>query len=230
MLIQLIVKECEKVDDAVQKANETIEQTKKEIENEILSFSENNLKKVSLESISLSISTGLTPLRTNSQFWQNGTIPWLKTEQLGEKYIYDTNEKISIIALEKTSIKINPKNTLSIAMYGEGRTRGSLSILKEEMTTNQACCNVYLDDKKANCEYVYYYLTTQYENLRSLASGVRHNLNTSHIKNYMIPLPPLETQKQIVSKIEKLETIINEAKKIVESSKEKKEEILKKYL
>lgn len=225
-----IVKECQKVDDEVSKANETIEQTKEKIENKILSFSENNLKKVSLESISLSISTGLTPLRTNSQFWQNGTIPWLKTEQLGEKYIYDTNEKISTIALEKTSIKINPKNTLSIAMYGEGRTRGSLSILKEEMTTNQACCNVYLDDKKANYEYVYYYLTTQYENLRSLASGVRHNLNTSHIKNYMIPLPSIETQKQIVSEIEKLEVKINEAKKIIDGAKEKKEEILKNYL
>lgn len=149
---------------------------------------------------------------------------------MGKKYIYETNEKISEIALKETSIKINQKNSLSIAMYGEGRTRGSISILKEEMTTNQACCNVYLDEKKANYEYVYQYLKTQYNNLRSLASGVRKNLNTSHIKNYKIPLPSLKIQKQIVEKIEKLETKISEAQKTIDTSKEKKEEILKKYL
>ena len=141
-----------------------------------------------------------------------------------------TNEKISKSALEGTSIKINPKNTLSIAMYGEGRTRGSVSILKEEMSTNQACCNVCLDENKANYEYVYQYLKTQYNNLRSLASGVRKNLNTSHIKNYPILLPSLEIQKMIVSKIEKLELKINEAQKTIDSSKSKKVEILKKHL
>lgn len=222
-----IVKECQKVDDEVLEANETIELTKIDIENEINSVSAEMIK---LENIALSITTGLTPLRSNSRFWNNGTIPWLKTEQLGAKYIYDTNEKISPIALEETSIKINPKNTLSIAMYGEGRTRGSVSILKEEMATNQACCNVYLDEEKANYEYVYYYLATQYENLRSLASGVRHNLNTSHIKNYMIPLPPIETQKQIISKIEVLESKMSDAKKVIYGAKEQKEEILKRFL
>jgi len=222
-----IVKECKIVDSEVSKANETIKIMKKQIENEIKSVS---AKKIKLENIALSISTGLTPLRSNSRFWNNGTIPWLRTEQLGAKYIYDTNEKISQIALEETSIKKNPKNTLSIAMYGEGKTRGSISILKEEMTTNQACCNVYLDDDKANYKYVYYYFTTQYENLRNLASGVRHNLNTSHIKNYLIPIPSIETQKQIVSKIEVMESKINKAQKAINGAKEKKEVILKKYL
>lgn len=224
-----IVSECQKIDDEVQKAENLIILLNQEIEKEIIN-KDSNINKIPLSKISKSITSGLTPLRTNNNFWNDGTIAWLKTEQLGEKYIYDTNEKISTVALEQTSIKINPKNTLSIAMYGEGRTRGSVSILKEEMTTNQACCNVFLDEEKANYEYVYYYLKTQYENLRSLASGVRHNLNTGHIKNYLIPLPSLEEQKQIVLKIEELENKINEAKRITESSKDKKEEILKKYL
>ena len=74
-----------------------------------------------LSDISIRISSGLTPLRSNPEFWDNGTISWLKTEQLGEKYIYDTNECISVVALDKTSIKVFPENTLSIAMYGEGK-------------------------------------------------------------------------------------------------------------
>ena len=113
-----------------------------------------------LSEISTNISSGLTPLRSNAEFWENGTIPWLKTEQLGEKYIYETNEHISEAALEKTSIKLFPENSLSIAMYGEGKTRGNLSILKKAMATNQACCNVVIDPSKADFEYVYYFLKT----------------------------------------------------------------------
>ena len=110
----------------------------------------------SLLELSSTISSGLTPLRSNSEFWENGSIPWLKTEQLGDKYIYETNEHISNAALEKTSIKLFPENSISIAMYGEGKTRGNLSILKKTMATNQACCNVVINPEKADFEYVYY--------------------------------------------------------------------------
>lgn len=154
----------------------------------------------SLSELSINISSGLTPLRSNPEFWDEGSIPWLKTEQLGEKYIYETNEYISNAALEKTSIKVFPENSLSIAMYGEGKTRGNLSILKKPMTTNQACCNVVIDPGKADFEYVYYFLKTQYENLRNLSSGVRKNLNTNDIKNYPIRLPEnLDSQKKIAN-------------------------------
>ena len=70
-----------------------------------------------IESIATKISSGSTPLRANLSFWENGTIPWLKTEQLGEYQITDTNEKITELALTETSIKINLTNTVSIALY-----------------------------------------------------------------------------------------------------------------
>lgn len=155
--------------------------------------------------LSINISSGITPLRSNSEFWSNGTIPWLKTEQLGEKYIFDTSEYISQKALEETNIKIFPKNTLSIAMYGEGKTRGNVSILKRAMTTNQACCNIELNTEKADPEYVYYFLKTQYENLRSLSSGIRKNLNSNDIKNFQIRLPDLPTQQSIASVLSALD-------------------------
>ncbi|ECI6120900.1 restriction endonuclease subunit S [Salmonella enterica subsp. enterica] len=148
--------------------------------------------------LSKKISSGLTPLRSNPEFWDNGTIQWLKTEQLGEKYIYETNEHISEIALKKTAIRLFPANSLSIAMYGEGKTRGNLSILKKSMATNQACCNVEIDSDKADYEYVYYFLKTQYDELRQLSSGVRKNLNSNDIKNYPIRLPSsLDEQRRI---------------------------------
>ena len=156
---------------------------------------------VKLKNISKTIGSGITPLRSNPRYWENGTVYWLKTEQLGEHEIYITSEKISQNAIDETSIKIFPKNTLSIAMYGEGRTRGNVSILKNEMTTNQACCNIVIDNQKADYEYVYYYLKTQYQNLRSLSSGVRKNLNSNDIKEFEIRL---QNDLQIQQKIAKV--------------------------
>jgi len=170
---------------------------------------------ISLSDLSISITSGLTPLRSNNEFWLNGTIPWLKTEQLGKKYIYDTNEYISQKALDNTTIKLNPKNTISIAMYGEGKTRGSVSILKNEMTTNQACCNIYLNEEKAHFEYVYYYLKTQYDNLRNLSSGVRKNLNSNDIKNFKINIPKkINEQQKIASVLSSLDKKIELNNKI----------------
>jgi type I restriction enzyme S subunit len=157
------------------------------------------MKKIKLEQISKLISSGLTPLRSNLEYWNNGSIYWLKTEQLGERYICDTSEKITSYALENTSIKLNPINTLCIAMYGEGRTRGNVSILKSEMTTNQACCNLVIDENQAHHEYIYYFLKTQYNQLRNLSSGVRNNLNSNDIKKFEVRLPKdIKTQKKIV--------------------------------
>src|SRR4051812_41750478 len=120
-----------------------------------------------LKDISKQIGSGITPLRSNNLFWNNGDIPWLKTDQLGEREIYETTENITPYALKKTSIKLFPINTLSIAMYGEGKTRGNVSILKREMTTNQACCNIVIDERKADYSFVYYFLKTQYNQLRT---------------------------------------------------------------
>ena len=170
--------------------------------------------RVPLKEISIIINSGLTPLRSNVKFWQDGDIPWVKTEQLGEKNIYDSNEKITKFALENTSIKLNPLNTLSIAMYGEGKTRGSVSILRNETTTNQACCNIVIDKEKADFEFVYYYLKTQYDNLRNLSSGVRKNLNSNDIKNFEISLPNLSVQKQIAKVLSDLDAKIEVNNKI----------------
>jgi type I restriction enzyme S subunit len=166
-------------------------------------------KSIKLKNISLVIGSGVTPLRSNENFWIDGIIPWLKTEQLGEFEVYETYEKISQQAIDETSIKIFPINTISIAMYGEGKTRGNVSILKREMTTNQACCNIVLDPKKADYKYIYYYLKTQYTQLRNLSSGVRKNLNSNDIKEFEIRLPhSLNVQGKIATILYSLDSKI----------------------
>ncbi len=164
---------------------------------------------VKLKNISSIIGSGITPSRGNHKYWVDGTIPWLKTGQLGEHKIYDTSEKITVFALENTGIKLFPENTLSIALYGEGKTRGNVSILKSEMTTNQACCNVVIDKTKADYEFVYYLLKTKYNQLRNLSSGVRKNLNADYIKELEINLPNnISTQQKIASVLSSLDSKI----------------------
>lgn len=164
--------------------------------------------------ISTTVGSGTTPLKSNKKFWDSRDIRWLKTEQLGEYKIYDTKDYISKTALEETNIKIFPKNTISVAMYGEGKTRGSVSILANEMTTNQACCNIVIDEKKADYRYVYYWLKNNYIQLRSLASGVRKNLNSDNIKNFEIDLKDRESQQKIGGTLSLLDEMIDNNNKI----------------
>lgn len=74
--------------------------------------------------ISSEIGSGITPLRSKAEYWNSNDIPWVKTEQLGEYQIFDANEYISKTALKETTIKLWPPKTVSVAMYGEGKTRG----------------------------------------------------------------------------------------------------------
>lgn len=163
------------------------------------------MKKEKLKNISLNIGSGMTPLRSNSEYWNSKDIPWVKTELLGNYKIYDANEYISQKAFEDNHLTIYPKNTLSIAMYGEGKTRGNVSIFERPMTTNQACCNIVIDTKKADYRYVYYAIKNSYEDLRALSSGVRKNLNSDQIKNFEIPFCSLFTQQKIAAVLSSLD-------------------------
>ena len=172
------------------------------------------MKKYKLGEIASFIGSGMTPLRSNENYWNSKDYPWLKTEQLGEYQIFDTNEYISKVALEETNLKLFPKNTLSVAMYGEGKTRGNVSILAEQMTTNQACCNIIVDNKFANYKFVYYWLKNSYYKLRSLSSGIRNNLNSEDIKKFEINLPSLPTQQKIAAVLSSLDDKLALNKKI----------------
>lgn len=158
-----------------------------------------------IQSISLLVGSGITPLRSNSKYWSQKDYPWLKTEQIGEYEVYDTSEYISEYAVRETGIKLWPPHTISVAMYGEGVTRGKVSMLMKEMATNQACCNIVIDPTKAYYRYVYYVLKNSYERLRSLANGVRKNLNADIMKDFPIALPKIEYQRFVADYLSALD-------------------------
>jgi type I restriction enzyme, S subunit len=151
------------------------------------------------------VGTGVTPLRTNKSFWDNGTIPWITSGALNDDNVSESKEFITETALKETSLKIYPKHTLLIALYGEGKTRGKCSELLFESTTNQAIAGIKLKvEFSGSRKFLKLFLLKQYQDLRTLASGgVQPNLNLSLIKNTELPFPPLSIQTEIVLEIER---------------------------
>jgi len=221
-----IVKECQKVDEEVIKANEIINQTKELIENEISTISGNMVK---IEDI-IQVQAGGTPKREKSEYW-NGTINWLKSEVCQNCYVYknQVKEKITELGLQKSSAKLLKKDSVLIALVGA--TIGKVGYLTFEATTNQNIAGLYpLDTNKLLPKYLYYQTKNLYPEFMKIGEGKFTMANLTFIRNLKIKLTDIKTQKEIVSKIEKLETKINQAKDIINNAKNLKEEVLRKYL
>ncbi|CAA6800715.1 MAG: Type I restriction-modification system, specificity subunit S (EC [uncultured Sulfurovum sp.] len=161
------------------------------------------------------VSSGGTPSRSNKEYY-TGKIPWIKTGEVINDVIIDTDEKITEEAIKNSSAKIYPKDSLIIAMYGQGLTRGRTAKLGVDASTNQACAVLSnIDNKLIDTDYLWFYLMNEYHRLRELASGnSQPNLNAEMIKSYKVVIPPFDIQEKIVNEI------INRKEKIKQLKKE----------
>lgn len=145
--------------------------------------------------------SGATPPRTNPAYY-GGSIPWLKTGDLNDGFIKEVPEYITELALEKTSVRLNPVGSVLMAMYGA--TIGKLGILEISATTNQACCACIPYAGMYN-KYLFYYLMSMRQTYIGMAEGgAQPNISKEKIVNSILPLPPLEEQHRIVAKLEEI--------------------------
>ena len=134
----------------------------------------------------VSMSNGATPSRKNNEFWIGGSIPWVKTGEVNNNLIIKTEESITELALEKTSVKLLPKDTLIMALYGSG-TAGRLALLQTPATTNQAC-TAMICETPAHSFYLFVTLQGLYRKIDSLTRGsVQQNLSKNIIADLKIP-------------------------------------------
>lgn len=162
------------------------------------------------------VGTGATPLTSEKKYYENGTIPWITSSSTGNDFVSKADVFITEIALKETNCSLNPKGTLVVAMYGQGKTRGQITELCIEAATNQACATIKIFEKDNIVlkKYIKYVFKKMYEEIRSLAQGgTQPNLNLGKIANTIFPLPPLAEQKEIVSRVEKLLTNVTELEK-----------------
>lgn len=150
------------------------------------------------------ITSGSTPSREIESYY-NGNIPWVKTGEVNGKVIKSTFESITQEGLAHSSCRLYPKQSILIAMYGQGKTRGQVGILGIEATTNQACA-VIPPSNKINSKFLFDQLKYRYADLRSLARGGNQaNLNCGLIKDYKVIFPPIIQQEKFASIITQIE-------------------------
>ena len=167
-----------------------------------------NWQKYSLEEICLKITSGGTPSRQNPKLYKNGNINWIKTKELNNGYIFESEEKITEEAIKRSSAKLLPVNTILLAMYGA--TVGELGILGKEMACNQACCALIIDPKKADYRFIFYLLRLYKKEIQSLATGAaQQNLSAKTIKEFSFYIPNLEKQKKIADILSELDKKID---------------------
>ena len=141
------------------------------------------------------VCSGGTPKSTEPSYY-DGEIPWLNTKEINFNRISSTEKHITQSGLDNSSAKWIDKNSVIVAMYGA--TAAKVAINTIPLTTNQACCNLSIDETKADYRFVYYWLCSRYTELASLANGgAQQNLNAQQIKDFEIKLPEIQTQQKI---------------------------------
>ena len=184
-------------------------------------------KEVRLGDVCTRVCSGGTPKSTNLSYY-GGEIPWLNTKEIDFNRIYSTEKTITDSGLNNSSAKWIVPNTITVAMYGA--TAGKSCIVKVPMTTNQACCNLAINDKVADYEFVYYSLKNDYTTLASLANGgAQQNLNAQIIKDYVLKMPSLADQHRIASILSSLDWKIELNNKINADLEEMAQAIFKNW-
>ena len=171
-------------------------------------------KKLKLGEICERITSGGTPKANVSSYYYPPIIPWLKTKEVNYCRITETENFISEEGLNNSSAKLIAPNSVIVAMYGQGDTAGRVAINKIPLTTNQACCNLTIDESKADYELIYYQLCTLYNKMVSLKAGAAQpNLNAQIIKNLEVKLPSLLIQHRIATILSRYDSLIENYQK-----------------
>ena len=142
---------------------------------------------------------GATPKTTHPEYWENGTIPWMSSGEVNQEEVTFTEKKITPKGYDETSTKMVPVGTVVIALAGQGKTRGKVAITRIPLCTNQSLCAIVVDETVIS-KYLFHYLRSQYARIREISSGdgTRGGLNLKMIKAYVVPVPPIEVQEEIV--------------------------------
>lgn len=175
------------------------------------------------------VTSGGTPSRKKSSYW-NGCIPWVTTGEILFNTITQTNEYITELGMLNSSAKIFPEGTLLIAMYGQGKTRGSVARLGISAATNQACAVILLSDSQ-DSYFHFYNFQNKYNNIRNISNtSSQKNLSLELIKKQKIIFPPIFEQQKIAHILLTWDDAIHHTQNFLENSKTQKKALMQQLL
>ncbi|SER30486.1 type I restriction enzyme, S subunit [Nitrosomonas sp. Nm51] len=177
------------------------------------------------------VTSGGTPSRKKPSYW-NGTVPWIRTTEVQNCVLYETDvqEYISEEGLKNSSAKLVPKNTILLAMIGQGKTRGQVALLKFKATTNQNCAAIIFDENQEP-EFYYNFLLAQYKNIRNFSNSAgQSNLSGALVKSIRVTVPPLPEQKKIARILSTWDRAIEVTEKLLNNSQQQKKALMQQLL
>ena len=166
-----------------------------------------NMKTVRLGDI-CDIVSGGTPSRSKTEFWQDGTIPWIKIGNIKGKYVSEVDEYITQAGLDGSSAKMLSKGTILYTIFA---TLGEVGILDIDACTNQAIAGISIrESSEIQPDYLYYYLKSKKSYVNGIGRGVaQNNINMSILRDYRVPLPKIEQQNEIVSVLDRASSVMS---------------------
>lgn len=170
------------------------------------------------------IYSGGTPDKNNLDYWTDGTIPWINSGAVNQETITEPSEYISEDALKNSSAKWIPKDSLVMALAGQGKTKGMVAQLAIETTCNQSMAAIVLGEK-CDSRFILFWLKSNYQNIRNLSGGdLRDGLNLELLGSIRCPLPPISEQIAIRENLDfhicKINLLIEKTKDSIELAKE----------
>ena len=178
--------------------------------------------------------TGGTPSKNKPQYFKDGNIKWLVSGDIHKREILDCEGRITKEGFENSNAKYLPVNSVIIALNGQGKTRGTVALLRTKATCNQSLVSIY--PKKGIDllpEYIFCYLLGKYEEIRKLtgdSGNDRRGLNMPLIRSLEIPVAPLSEQKRIIGILDEVFVAIDKAKANVEKNLQNAKELFECYL
>jgi type I restriction enzyme M protein len=164
--------------------------------------------------------TGGTPTSTVAEYYEGGTVPWLVSGDIHGFVIFDCAKRITPKAVENSNARVLPKDSVLIALNGQGKTRGTVALLRMEgATCNQSLVAITpANQSRAIPEFIFWTLRSMYSDIRALTGDTeRSGLNIPILKSIQIPLPPLSVQQEIVAEIEGYQKVINGARAVLDN-------------
>lgn len=173
---------------------------------------------------------GGTPNKDNPDYWQEGNIPWLNSGEVNNPVILEPSAYITELGYSNSSAKWIPKNSLVIALAGQGKTKGMVAQLGIDSTSNQSMAAI-VPNKDTNPRFLYWWLTRNYQNIRNLAGGdLRDGLNLELLGDIPCPFMPLEEQTSIVEFLDretgKIDALVAEQERLIALLTEKRQAVI----
>ncbi|WP_407974497.1 restriction endonuclease subunit S [Bacillus altitudinis] len=177
------------------------------------------------------LQTGGTPNKDIIEYWENGNVNWMSSGEVNNEFIFKTKHKITELGMKNSNASILPVNSVMMALNGQGKTKGTVAVLKVETTCNQSLAAFITDENHLHYLYLYYFLKYNYKFIRGLVGdGLRDGISMGLLKSLKICLPTYEEQRTIgeflYKKEQEIKTLIEQKESLIRLLEQQRQSII----